>query len=129
MKFMFITEEKTNMDKIIVSAYLEIISREDEKKWKEFLRHYFPNHYASKILDEDLVVENPKEGHISKRIGVSVKGFGWLSGMILHYAPREYHIPVKDFEDFKKTDIYKEIVANGPTFEVGSPQCVPLILK
>lgn len=117
------------MNKINVSVYLEITSKKDEKKWKRFLKHYFPNHYASKILEENLVVENPTKGHISKRIGVSVDGFGWLSSMILHYAPKGYYIEVANFEEFKKTEIYKQIIINGPMFGEGEPQCVPLILK
>ena len=111
-------------EKIKQSVYLEIKSKEDEKKWKEFLRHYFPNHYASSILDEDLVVQEPDKCHISKRIGVGVDGFGWLSGMCLHYG-REYFIHVEDFEEFMKTDIYKAIVDNGPTLKEGSPQIIP----
>ena len=112
-------------EKVNVTVYLEIASKEDEKKWKEFLRYYFPNHYAKDILDKDLVVEQTDGWHESKRIGVSVDGFGWLSAMCLHYAPKELFIPIDNFDEFMKTDIYQQIVSRGPTFEVGSPQIIP----
>ena len=38
-------------------VYVQIESREDEKKWKDFFSHYFPNHYASKMLGEDLIID------------------------------------------------------------------------
>ena len=113
--------EKTNQ-----SVYLEITSREDEKKWKKFLKHYFPNHYASKILGYDLVVENPFEIHPPKRIAVNVNGYGWIAMMIVCLSAKGSYIPVKDFDEFMQTDIYKQIVANGPTLEKGKPQCVHL---
>ena len=33
-------------------VYVEIETKEDEAKWKEFLREYFPNHYAIDMLDK-----------------------------------------------------------------------------
>ena len=93
------------------TVYLEITSREDEKKWKEFLRHYFPNHYASSILDEDLVVSKSKSLRKVKRIGISVDGYGWLSATILFLCPKEHFVHVNDFNEFMTTDVYKEIVS------------------
>lgn len=109
-------------------VYLEITSKEDEKKWKEFLGHYFPNHYAKDILNRDLVVIQSKERHQSKRIGIDVNGFGWLSSMCLHYGDPELFIQVKDFEEFKETDVYKHIVNTGPSFEEGEPRIIHLRL-
>ena len=55
-------------------------TKEDEKKWKEFLSYHFPNHYASSILKEDLI----DNGFWSKRIGVSPEGYGWISARFSH---------------------------------------------
>lgn len=106
------------------TAYLEIRSKDDEKKWKEFLNFYFPNHYAKEILEEDLVVPDGVGCHPSKRIGVGVDGYGWLSGMCLFYGGPEIFISVKDFEEFKETNTYKQIIKNGPTLKEGEPQII-----
>lgn len=111
-------------NKVTQMAYLEITSREDEKKWKEFLSHYFPNHYAKEILERNLVVETGKGCHISKRIGIGVNGYGWLSGMCLFYGGPEKFKNIKNFEEFKETEIYKEIVKRGPTLKEGEPEVI-----
>ena len=68
---------------------------------------------------------NVKECHTCKRIAVGVSGFGWLSGMILYYA-RKYFIEVKDFEEFKTTKVYEDIVKNGPRTDEGEVVVLPL---
>ena len=106
---------------------IEITSREDEKKWKRFLHRYFPNHYASRILGEDLVVTitNKRNGYVSKLIGVSPRGFGWLSHMLAHYGGSH---EIKDFNEFKKTACYKTIRKQGVFYGEGSPSVVHIPL-
>ncbi len=111
-------------NKVIKSATLVISSYEDEKKWKEFLKTYFPNHYAIKLLDQDLVVEPSHPWpRPHKRIAVGLTGFGHLPKFIFYGAP-ELYVPVKDFYEFKKTDIYRDIVLRGPMFNEGFDNCV-----
>jgi len=83
--------------------YFMVKTKEDEKKWKEFLRFYFPKHYAISILDRDWL-ENPR------RIAVDIDGFGYIGTAVLQTY---YFKPVKDFEDFMDTTCYKMIVARG----------------
>ena len=98
-----------------------IKSKEDEQKWKEFLGHYFPNHYAKEILNQDLI-STPSS---SKRIGVEPSGFGWLSLLCKTYGG---FIEVKDFDEFKTTDCYKQIIANGIKLDEGEPSVVSVHL-
>ncbi len=112
------------MDKNNPSVYFEIASKEDETKWKEFLRYYFPNHYAKEILDDDLVVDISKDHRLVKRIAVGIDGYGWLSAMCLHYGGPELFIHINDFEEFKSTSIYKEIIKLGINYRVGEPQVI-----
>ena len=102
-------------------VYVYIKTKQDEKKWKEFLGHYFPNHYASKILKQDLL--STKE-HVN-RLGVDPDGFGWLSQMI---ASLGTYLEVRGFEEFEKTYCFKQIVKNGVSYEEGNPSCerIPL---
>ena len=105
-------------------VFVYIKTEEDEKKWKSFLKEYFPNHYASGLLNEDLVEHLNKDGSIqSKRLGIGVDGYGWLSIMCLCKA-RNHYIQVKDFEEFKKTEIYQQIIDNGPSLAVGEPRVI-----
>ena len=97
-------------------VYVYIKTKRDEKKWKEFLYQYFPNHYASKILKEDLISTN----ECAKRIGINPKGFGWLSQMIARLGT---YLKVNDFNEFKKTRCYKQIIKNGINYEEGEPSC------
>ena len=92
-------------------AFVYIKTEEDEKKWKEILRHYFPNHYASSILDKGLVVSKSKKTRKVKRIGISVYGYGWLSATMLFLCPKEHFVHINDFNEFMTTDVYKEIVS------------------
>ena len=94
-------------------VYVYIKTKQDEKKWKEFLGHYFPNHYASKILKQDLLSTKERVN----RLGVSPDGFGWLSQMI---AGLGTYLEVQDFEEFKKTYCYKQIVKNGVGYKEGN---------
>lgn len=111
------------------NAYVVIETEEDEKKWKEFLIEYFPNHYASKLLKKDLKTQRNSDGSAYvRRIAVGTDGFGLLSGMCLHYG-KDHYFPVKDFEEFAKTDIYQQIVNNGPSLEVGEPKVIHISLK
>lgn len=106
---------------------IEITSKEDEKKWKEFLRIYFPNHYAKDILNKDLVidVESAKLGlpYLSKMIGVSETGFGYLNAKFAYYGGYER---VKDFEEFKSTDCYRIIIKNGVSYKEGEPEVITI---
>ena len=105
-------------------AFVYIKTEEDEKKWKSFLKEYFPNHYASALLSRDLVERPNKDGSIqSKRLGIGVNGYGWLSAMCLCKA-RSHYVQVKDFEEFKQTEIYKQIINNGLSYEVGEPRII-----
>ena len=106
------------------SVYFEIKSRKDEKKWKEFLRQYFPNHYAIGLLEEDLIVEEKCYCRPSRIISVGTHGFGWLSLTCLYYGGPKLYVHVNDFEEFKQTNIYKEIVDNGPMLGEGEPQVI-----
>ena len=105
-------------------AFVEIETKDDEKKWKAFFRTYFPNHYASGLLNEDLVSKLNKDDSFTVRIiAVGVDGFGLLSCMCLHYA-RSHYVRVADFEEFKQTDIYQQIIDNGPSLKVGEPRII-----
>ena len=101
------------------TVYFYIESKEDELKWKDFLSHYFPNHYASGILKEELAGRHG-------RIGVSVTGYGWLSQLCAHYGNFKQ---IKDFEEFKTTKCYQMIVERGVTLEVGQPSVVHIDLN
>ena len=105
-------------------VYVEIETKEDEAKWKEFLRKYFPNHYAIEILEKNLVTEPPDQfgGQKVHRIGVGRYGFGYLSARCMIVGKRSgAYIKVKDFEEFKETEVYKSIVKQGPKVGKGSP--------
>ena len=113
-------------EKTIKTVYLEITSREDEKKWKEFLKHYFPNHYASRILKQDLVVEDVNKQHRVKRIGVSPDGYGWLSAMCICFGRPGRYIPVKDFDEFQTTEVYLSIIKQGVKLDEGEPSVISI---
>lgn len=100
---------------------ISIKTKEDEKKWKEFLSYHFPNHYASSILKEDLI----DNGFWSKRIGVSPEGYGWISARFSHYGK---FIEVDNFEEFKKTSCYQTIIDNGVILDKGSPILIKIDL-
>lgn len=105
-------------------AFVHIKTKEDEKKWKSLLKKYFPNYYASGLLDEDLLEKPTKDGFFqSKRIGIGVNGYGLLSAMCLCKA-RSHFVQVKDFEEFKETDIYQQIINNGPSLDIGEPRII-----
>lgn len=114
--------EKKKMEKE-QEVYVEIETKEDEAKWKEFLRSYFPNHYAIPILDRNLVTESTDnyKVKVAHRIGVGKNGFGFLSAQCMIVGKRNgVYVEVKDFEEFKKTEVYKSIVEQGPKLEKGS---------
>ena len=101
-------------------VYVEIETIEDEARWKEFLMHYFPNHYAIKVLDRNLVIEPPDQFGARKihRIGVGIHGFGYLSTRCMIVGKRSgVYKKVKDFKEFKETDVYNAIVKQGPKIE------------
>lgn len=118
--------EKTllkDYDKIFV----QIKSKEDETKWKLFLKHYFPNHYASRLLGDDLVIDvdskNAGRGYINKSVAVSTKGYGYIT---FKFADLGGYKEVNDFEEFKLTRCYENILAQGVTFDVGKPEIINL---
>ena len=117
MKGVFIFERYKAMNDEAVYFYIE--TKEDELKWKEFLSHYFPNHYASSVLKEELA---GKHG----RIGLDINGYGWLSLLCAHYGNFK---KIKDFEEFKTTKCYQMIVKRGVTLEVGEPSVVSIDLN
>ena len=98
-------------------VYVCIKSKEDESKWKQFLAFYFPNHYAKEMLNEDLVSSSTS----SKRIGLDPNGYGWLSFLCKTYGGFK---EVEDFKEFKTTDCYKQIIANGIKLDEGEPSVV-----
>ena len=102
-------------------VYFRVSSKEDEKKWKEFLKHYFPNCYASEILKRDWY-----KGHNGgglQAISVDIDAYG-LTSMICVCRARHLFQRVESFEEFKETDVYKYIVSRGPTLEAGEPKVV-----
>ena len=108
-------------------VYVQIESKEDESKWKEFLKRYFPNHYASKLLDDDLVIDVAARysGHAyeNKSVAVSPNGYGYI---ILRLADWGGYEEVNNFEEFELTACYKAILAQGVTLEVGRPGIVSI---
>ena len=108
-------------------VFVQIESREDEEKWKSFLKHYFPNHYAQKLLEEDLVIDviARHSGHAydNKSIAVSPKGYGGIS---LRFAYNGGYQEVNNFEEFKLTACYKNILAQGVALEKGQPKIIPI---
>ena len=115
---------KEELDMKRKCAYLEIQNKEDERKWKEFLKTYFPNHYAKGLLNDDLVIENPDKSHNLKIIGVNEDGYGYLAIRCLLEAKSITYIKVKDFEEFTQLDIYKNIINRGPIASKGEPRIV-----
>lgn len=101
------------------AVYFYIETKEDELEWKEFLSHYFPNHYASSILKEELA---GKHG----RIAVGITGYGWLSLLCAHYGNFKR---IKDFGEFKNTKCYRMIVERGVTYEEGEPRLISIKIK
>lgn len=98
-------------------VYLIVKTKEDEEKWKSFLSHYFPNHYASGLLKDDL---------LGSRIAVSLSGYGYLSLLCCCYGN---YFEVEDFERFKETKVYKDIINRGVSLDVGEPSVVHIRLK
>lgn len=69
-----------------------------------------------------------KDGHLLVwRIAVGIDGFGLLSFMCLYYG-KNHFIKVSDFEEFKKTDIYADIIKNGPNLGPGQIKVVRIHL-
>ena len=116
-------ESLESFDKVIV----EIKSKEDEQLWKQFLKKYFPNHYASGILNEDLVIDmdlaNKGKAYESKSIGIDEDGFGYLSFKLAYFGGFK---EVANFEEFTKTKCYKAIINNGVSLKVGEPKVVKI---
>ena len=100
-------------------VYVQIESKEDESKWKEFLKQYFPNHYASKLLEDDLIIDviarYSGQAYTNKSVAVSPSGYGYIN---LRFACFGGYQEVNNFEEFKLTACYKSIIARGVTFEV-----------
>ena len=121
------SKRKTNPVETYNKVFVQIESREDETKWKDFFRKYFPNHYAKKILDEDLVIDviARHSGHAyeNKSVAVSSSGYGYISLRFAYYGGYQ---EVKDFEEFKLTACYKSIVAQGVTLDVGKPKVISI---
>lgn len=83
-------------------VYFIIKTKEDEKKWKDYLGKYFPNHYAKGLLEENLLGKH--------FIGVDVDGYGILETQILRL---KIYKRVNDFEKFKNTKCYQMIIEKG----------------
>ena len=106
-------------------VYVEIKSREDETKWKDFFKKYFPNHYAKELLNDDLLIDveayHRCHSYETKAIAISPSGYGYISLRLASYG----HYPeVKDFEEFKLTACYRTIIAQGVTLEEGTPNFI-----
>ena len=110
-----------------VKVFVQIESRDDETKWKEFFKTYFPNHYAKRLLDEDLVIDvvarHSGKAYQNKSVAVSPGGYGYISLRFAYYGGYQ---EVRDFEEFKLTACYKSIVAQGVTLEVGEPEVISI---
>ena len=117
--------KKTDSKKDYDNIFVQIKSKDDEAKWKDFLSYYFPNHYASTLLNEDLVIDIEAyckgNGYINKSIAVSPSGYGYIT---LRFANFGGYEEVDNFEVFKLTNCYKTIVNQGKKFEVGMPTVI-----
>ncbi len=97
-----------------MKVFVTIKTQADEKRWKEFLGKYFPNHYAKKLLDENLVIDY--EEYLDKgstngtHIAVDMDGYGYISLKLACYGDYK---EVFDFADFRKTLLYETIVKKG----------------
>lgn len=108
--------------RLYAKVCVEITSREDEKRWKRFLKNYFPNHYASSLLEKDLLIsEAAKKKGKCRLIGVSPNGYGYITHRLAYYGG---YCEVSDFEEFIKTGCYKTIVKQGVKLDQGSPEIV-----
>lgn len=114
-------KEIKNYEKV----YVQIESKEDEKKWKKFLKKYFPNHYASSLLDDDLVIDvnrkNKGKWYTSKNVGVDKDGYGYIPTRYAYYGG--YHF-IKDFEEFKYTLCYRNIIKQGISYSQGEVEII-----
>ena len=111
--------------KDFMKIYVTIKTKADERRWKEFLGKYFPNHYAKRLLEDDLVINYEDyldgKGYDSKNIAVEMDGYGYISRMLIYYGHYE---KVFDFADFRDTLLYKRIVERGVVLERGEPSCI-----
>ena len=118
--------DKTSLSTFL-KVFVQIESKNDEKKWKNFLGHFFPNHYASKLLDSDLVIEREARhsGHAytNKSIAVSPKGYGYIT---FRFAYLGGYQEVNNFDEFKLTACYKAIVAQGVVLDTGRPEIIEM---
>ena len=97
----------------VYRIYVQIKSREDETKWKNFFKYFFPSCSASEILKEDLMVDikayKKGKAYDNKSILITEDGYGYISLRTAHYANVK---EVDDFEDFRKTICYHLVVNN-----------------
>ena len=97
-------------------ACIRIKTKEDERRWKEFLDTYFPNHYSKRILRKDLTKS-------SSLIGISPKGYGYITHRLAHYGQYE---EIKDFHQFQATHCYRAILSQGPSLEEGDVEIITI---
>ena len=120
---------KRNSIETFGKVYVQIKSKEDETKWKVFLKEYFPNHYASKLLDDNLVIDMDAfysgRAYQNKSIAVSPNGYGAISLRFAHYGGYQQ---VDNFEEFKLTSCYNTIIKNGPFLGKGTPEIIKITL-
>ena len=99
-------------------VFVQIKSRGDESKWKAFLKQYFPNCHASKLLEEDLVIDvvlrQSGRCYENKSIAVTPDGYGKIT---FRFAAAGHYKEVENFEEFKLTKCYKDIVKQGPNVD------------
>ena len=91
--------------------YFRVTSKEDENKWKEFLGRYFPNCFASEILNKNLLKGQKRRG--LHAIGVNINGYGFVPMMCICKCKSSL-MQVKGFEQFTQTNLYKGIILNKP---------------
>ena len=97
-------------------ACIQIKTKEDERRWKEFLSTYFPNHYSKRILRKDLT-KSPS------LIGISPKGYGYITHRLAHYGQYQ---EIKDFSQFQATHCYRAILSQGPSLEEGDVEIITI---
>ena len=92
-------------------VFVQIKSRDDETKWKNFFKYFFPSCFVFEILDEDLMIDIKayKKGraYTNKSILIDEEGYGYISLRTASYANIK---EIDDFEEFRKTSCYHFVV-------------------
>lgn len=92
-----------------MKIFVQIKTKEDEKRWKEFFTKYYP--INGRILNDNLVIDYEAyldgRGYENKSIAITIDSYGYISLRFAHWG--NYN-EVFDFADFKHTLLYKTII-------------------